>query len=156
MEQKEHKTCWCCGLVIWSGFLCEKHRKKYLYYKKYNFVALKARRRVSKGQRRLFLAVRSAFKEPAFMEVIFPFLLYRRYDIVVPGKRRIFEADGKQHSVFVKHFHKTKKVFEEAKKIDKMKESVARTNGYPVHRFDHKQLEDIDYVRRRVSQIAKS
>lgn len=155
MEQKECRTCWVCKKRINLGFLCRKHRKRYIYYKKYNFVALKPRRRkISRGQRRLFLTVRDVFKEPTFMEVIFSFLMCKRFDIVVPGKMKIFEADGRQHDVYVKHFHKSKKNFEEAKKIDEMKNEVTKANNYSMNRFNYKQLEDDDYVRRRVSQIA--
>lgn len=101
----------------------------------------------------MFLTVRDVFKEPAFMEVCFSWLKCRRYDIVV-GKN-IFEADGRQHEVYVKHFHKSKKNFEEAKRVDKMKEVVAKENGYIVHRLNYKQLEDVDYVRSRVKKIAR-
>jgi len=154
MEQEKFRTCWVCGEGIKSGFLCAKHRKKYIYYKKYNMVTLRPRRKISKGQNKLFKIVRDVFKEPVLQECVFSWLKYRRYDILVVGKKKIFEADGRQHLEYIPHFHKTKQKFEEAKRVDKMKETIAKENGYLVYRFDYKQLEDDNYVRQEVERIA--
>jgi len=159
MEQKECRTCWVCADGIKSGFLCERHRKKYIYYKKYNMVVLKPRKKVSEGQTMVFRTVRDVvngcvFKEPVFQEIVFPFLLYRRFDIAVPGKKLIIEYDGRQHFQFNKMMHKTKQKFEEYKRNDRIKEAIAKENGWRVVRFNYKQLEDDNYVRQEIKRIA--
>ena len=108
---EEYRTCWICGIGIYKGFLCREHRKRFIYRKEYGIVTLKPRIKISKGQHELFKIVRGVFSEPTFQEVVFDWYKYRRYDIVVPGKRVIFEADGRQHFEFVKFFDHDRKTF---------------------------------------------
>lgn len=134
----ELNKCRSCGQFIHrTRKLCPQCMKKYSWDRKYKFFRLKPYKRVSKLQKKAFLAIRDFFKLPTMQEVIFSWLPYKRYDIVIEDKKLIFEIDGKQHFKQVKMMHKTKKEFEEYQRNDKFKERMAHANGYQVIRIPY-------------------
>lgn len=144
---KKSDICCCCGLYV-KSFLCPRHRKRYIYYPEHNFIALKPRRKISKGQTRVFKILREIYKKPCFQEVIFPWNLFYRYDIVIPEYKTIIEYDGRQHFAYVAFFHKDKEDFERMKKRDKEKENIAKSNGWKVIRVNYKEKDS--FIKRKL------
>jgi len=136
MKITDNSVCVACGL--YGSFLCAKHRKRYIYYKKYDFVAFKPRRKMSKAQTALFKKVRDVFKSPVFQEVIFPFMLFYRMDIVVPDYKVIIEYDSELHFKFNKHFHKTRENFKRRQALDGIKDATVEKEGWKVVRINYK------------------
>lgn len=142
----DNEICVCCGLYV-KSFLCDRDRIRYIYYEEHNFVAFKPRRRMSKIQSSVYRKTRGIFKSPCFQEVIFPFMLFYRMDIVVPEYKAIIEYDSKIHFEFNKHFHKTKKNFEHRQELDDVKENIVKENGWKVLRINYKD-KDADIERK--------
>lgn len=100
---------------------------------------------MSKIQSEVFRKVRDTFKSPVFQEVIFPFMLFYRMDIVVPEYKVIVEYDSKIHFEFNRHFHKTRKNFKRRQELDDIKENIVKKNGWSVLRINYKDKDkDID------------
>lgn len=143
----------CCVCGVYGSFLCDKHKKRYIYYKEHDFIAFKPRRRMSKVQSDVFRKVRDVFKSPVFQEVIFPFMLFYRMDIVVPKYKVIVEYDSQIHFSFNKHFHKTRKNFKRRQALDDIKEKAVEKNGWRVLRINYKD-KDSD-IEKKINWIKK-
>lgn len=145
-------VCRVCGKSIRSGYLCTRHRKSFIYNKKYGFVHLKVRRKVSKLQQNVFLALRS-LRTPCFQEVIFDWYPRARYDIYAPEKNLILEVDGPQHFKVVKFFDKSLESFTERVSRDRIKMLMAEQHGIRVMRVNYKQAIDGGYLERFIKQF---
>lgn len=145
--------CICCKPC--GTLLCGEHRKRFIYKKRYDFVCLKPRRKVSKGQKEIYNHIRQILKRPIYMEVVFPWAhaksySFYRYDIVVHDKKIIVEYDGELHFKYVEFFHKSKENFRKSKKIDKIKEKLAKQNGWKVIRFSYMEELSIENIKRKL------
>lgn len=139
------KRCIICKqeTVATNKLFCDRHIGNYVYNYSQDFIHIKLSAIISKIQRKLYVVVRDLYREPTFQEVIFDWAAkpegsYFRYDIVVPSKKLICEMDGQQHFKFNKMMHGTRAVFKEAKADDKIKEELAKKNGFELIRFSFK------------------
>lgn len=112
---------------------------------------------MSKIQSAVYKKTKQIFNSPCFQEVIFPFMIFYRMDIVVPKYKAIIEYDSKIHFEFNKHFHKTKKNFKRRQKLDKKKEKIVEDNGWKVLRINYRDGEtDIDrkikYLKKKLTK----
>ena len=142
-------NCAVCNRLSYDS-LCDEHKKYFTYYKEHEFFASKAGRKISGPQFKLFKTVREAFHLQTFQEVIFKFSGRKRYDIVVPKLKLIVEADGEQHFKHIKFFAKTKADWEKQKESDKIKEKMAKENGYTVVRFSYKESIEQEYIKNKI------
>jgi len=153
MKIKCSKICVICGLLC-DAFLCPRHRKRFIYSKKEEFIHFKPRRRASKLQSEIFKTIREVFDASCYQEVTFPWNMFYRYDIVIPEYKVIFEVDGRQHHTYVPFFHKSKAEFQRQKKNDVKKSKIAEDNGYRVFRinYNEKKVKDkIKWIKNKVS-----
>jgi len=70
--------------------------------------------------------------------------------LILGGVRVAFEADGKQHSEFVPHFHGTRANFARQKINDLRKEQWCNTNGIKLIRVAS--LEDVDNLAEMIDE----
>jgi very-short-patch-repair endonuclease len=52
------------------------------------------------------------------------------FDFFIPSLRLFIEVQGKQHSQYVKYFHRTKRGFHEQNKRDQRKRDLCKLNGF--------------------------
>ena len=64
-------------------------------------------------------------------------------DFYLPGKRMMIEADGRQHTEFVPHFHKNKAEFLKAVKRDKDKKKWCELNDIKLINLDYNESIDL-------------
>lgn len=144
----------CC---ICGGFskknLCMRCIKRYTRYAKYKIFKLKAYKKTTKSQNKLYSQLKLAFnkKHVLVQEVVFDWYPFKRYDIVDLTAKVIYEYDGIQHFKFIKFFHKSRQEFLRYKLNDRAKMQVARSYGYKVIRFNYlEDIHDLEYIKNKL------
>jgi len=128
-------------------FLCKRHRADYRYIRKLEAFTPVQRilmgRNYQKSEMELVNCVRGLITHriyqnirPLWAESDKGRLL--EYDICIPDLKVLIEYDGRQHSEYVKIFHKNKRNFQNQLKRDVKKTSIASRMGWKLIRFNHK------------------
>lgn len=71
-------------------------------------------------------------------------------DYYIPQLRLAFEADGRQHTEFVKHFHGDRLGFEDSRYRDNLKERWCHENSVRVIRFSYKEKITPELLRKKL------
>lgn len=79
------------------------------------------------------------------------------FDILIRSKKILIEYNGEQHYKFIRLFHKRLKRFEDQKKRDILKETLAKANNYKlvVFKFDEPLVEDFIIMKIGTSYVKK-
>lgn len=98
----------------------------------------------SVGERRVREFFR-AYGVPFVAQAVLPILPTRRYDYYFQwgGRSCLVEFDGEQHFRFVRKYHRSKKNFQQAQAVDRVKTYIGLLSGCQVIRIDYSQREAV-------------
>jgi very-short-patch-repair endonuclease len=71
-------------------------------------------------------------------------------DRVIMGPKIAVEADGRQHDIFVAHFHKDPEGFAKSKQRDALKAQWLESNGWTLVRFAHNEKITTALLRKKI------
>lgn len=134
--------------------LCARHEKVYVLDVENGWVSKKSGlkrgvRRYHKTETKLLEILKEIFGQENVISSVHPLWalsdkgVLLEYDVCVMSKHLLVEYDGLQHFEFSNFFHKTRSEFESQKTRDRLKDRLAKQNGWKLLRIKYN--EDVTY-----------
>ena len=151
-----HNRCLICSFP--NYILCPEHQKMYVIDNENGWVRKKKRLQRSvrlnikyhKTETKLYEILKLIFGSENVINSVHPLWalsnkgVLLEYDIGVVNKKLLVEYDGLQHHQYPNFFHKRRKDFEAQVERDRLKEKLAKENGWTLLRIKYN--EKVDYA----------